>query len=224
MADKYPSISPYAYCAWNPVKLVDPDGRDIYHFNNDGSFSHKTKAKGAHKGEIMYKGETVSFSFADPVNDPKSIEEGTIQKLDIVSNDRIKEYLNKAGVYDMKRHNWKDKISYLINESNASDIGGAGKLDYVVTADQHGLNPSTLYLTEVDGENVAHNNYNFGNFLWGASTKELGVVSIVARGAAHINNFFNDCENVTRKFWERKFDSKDDQRSIQLGIQWARKN
>ena len=26
MADKYSSISPYAYCAWNPVKLVDPDG------------------------------------------------------------------------------------------------------------------------------------------------------------------------------------------------------
>lgn len=28
MANKYPSISPYAYCAWNPVKLVDPDGRE----------------------------------------------------------------------------------------------------------------------------------------------------------------------------------------------------
>ena len=26
MADKYPGISPYAYCAWNPVKLVDSDG------------------------------------------------------------------------------------------------------------------------------------------------------------------------------------------------------
>ena len=26
MADKYLSISPYAYCVWNPVKLVDPDG------------------------------------------------------------------------------------------------------------------------------------------------------------------------------------------------------
>ena len=29
LADKYPSISPYAYCAWNPIKLVDPDGREI---------------------------------------------------------------------------------------------------------------------------------------------------------------------------------------------------
>ena len=29
MADKYPGISPYAYCAWNPVKLVDPDGKEI---------------------------------------------------------------------------------------------------------------------------------------------------------------------------------------------------
>ena len=30
MSDKYPSMSPYHYCANNPVILVDPDGREIW--------------------------------------------------------------------------------------------------------------------------------------------------------------------------------------------------
>ena len=39
MADKYPSISPYAYCAWSPVKLVDPDGEEIDdYFSFDGKY------------------------------------------------------------------------------------------------------------------------------------------------------------------------------------------
>ena len=29
LSDKYPSLSPYAYCANNPVMLIDPDGREI---------------------------------------------------------------------------------------------------------------------------------------------------------------------------------------------------
>ena len=39
LADKYPSLSPYAYCAWNPVKLVDPDGRMIDdYFSTTGNY------------------------------------------------------------------------------------------------------------------------------------------------------------------------------------------
>jgi RHS repeat-associated protein len=30
MSDKYPNLTPYAYCANNPVILVDPDGREVY--------------------------------------------------------------------------------------------------------------------------------------------------------------------------------------------------
>ena len=34
MASKYPSLSPYVYCADNPVKLVDPNGEDTIFVNN----------------------------------------------------------------------------------------------------------------------------------------------------------------------------------------------
>ena len=44
MADKYPSISPYAYCAWNPVKLVDPDGRDVWELNDGGELIWKERS------------------------------------------------------------------------------------------------------------------------------------------------------------------------------------
>jgi len=46
MADKYPSISPYAYCAWNPVKLVDPEGKVIRPAPGSSSayINHLTKA------------------------------------------------------------------------------------------------------------------------------------------------------------------------------------
>ena len=36
LLDKYPSISSYAYCSWNPLKYVDPDGRNpIYDFDGN---------------------------------------------------------------------------------------------------------------------------------------------------------------------------------------------
>ncbi|MDY6372500.1 MAG: RHS repeat-associated core domain-containing protein [Bacteroidales bacterium] len=46
LADKYPSISPYAYCAWNPIKLVDPDGKEIYYKERNTYFVYKKNAEG----------------------------------------------------------------------------------------------------------------------------------------------------------------------------------
>ena len=40
MADKYPSISPYVYCAWNPVRLVDPNGKEV--MENEDEWKYNT--------------------------------------------------------------------------------------------------------------------------------------------------------------------------------------
>ena len=40
MSDKYPSISPYAYCAWNPLKLVDPNGNELVIVGRRGSTTY----------------------------------------------------------------------------------------------------------------------------------------------------------------------------------------
>lgn len=54
MVDKYPSLSPYAYCAWNPIIHVDPDGMEMdnpphtkiskTHPNNSTAKENATKA------------------------------------------------------------------------------------------------------------------------------------------------------------------------------------
>ena len=47
LCEKYPSISPYAYCMGNPINAIDPDGRRTWRIREDGSiydYSDKNKS------------------------------------------------------------------------------------------------------------------------------------------------------------------------------------
>ena len=59
LADKYPGISPYAYCVWNPMKLVDPDGRDTIRLDLSSGNISRNKADGNHSVEYYRNGQNV---------------------------------------------------------------------------------------------------------------------------------------------------------------------
>ncbi len=90
MSDKYPSISPYAYCEWNPVKLVDSEGmEDSPIYDREGNFLG-TDDKGL-KGSAIFMDKTFFI---------QGMNHETALALDI----GIKSLLNKDAVNKFKKH------------------------------------------------------------------------------------------------------------------------
>ena len=63
MSDKYPNISPYAYCNWNPIILVDPDGRDWYKGKGENVIWQKGEAENIEIKGDAYKRIGTLYSY-----------------------------------------------------------------------------------------------------------------------------------------------------------------
>ncbi|MBQ3944399.1 MAG: hypothetical protein II670_02160 [Alphaproteobacteria bacterium] len=92
LADKYPSISPYVYCAWNPVKLVDPDGRDIWEIDGEGRVVNCIKDN---KKDAFYRVDE-NGKRMDGDENHVEFKYGTIES----HIKRSYSYKNQTGTYD----------------------------------------------------------------------------------------------------------------------------
>jgi RHS repeat-associated protein len=88
MTEKYPNISPYAYCADNPVNRFDPDGQDWY-TSNDGKITYWQKGNEIVDGYTNSETYTLKIDKNTMVtftqNDATSVTFTGINKSDYVS-------------------------------------------------------------------------------------------------------------------------------------------
>lgn len=147
---------------------------------------------------------SVMARFADPEHDPFLIDSTT--RITFVDRRYIRSLLKKAGAKRGLAHGILLGSFFL-----AARSGYGGRLDFAGNT-EYGIEDCVFYVTHSrkDGY-VVHNKFNFGNFMWGASAKSMGVPGFLARWGSHFNNFFLSPDTK----WT--LDSKDDIFSIKHG-------
>jgi RHS repeat-associated protein len=108
LADKYPSISPYNYCMWNPIKVIDPMGMDTINTTDPSKPESKqlSKAcKSSYPGMLIVNGHG-----AVPEGYPSS--QSTTVKFD---NNRYTMY---NGSIEMKNGNTPEGIADFLKQYN----------------------------------------------------------------------------------------------------------
>ena len=110
-ADKYPSISPYNYCMWNPMKLVDPDGKDVVLViwaSHNGKIGHAGIAISNYRVEIDANGQT------------RMVPDGTYTYRDLWPGDEVGKDNFRENV--PARYDDYDKVT--LNQFLTEDVSG----------------------------------------------------------------------------------------------------
>ena len=92
MSDKYPSLSPYTYCADNPVKVVDPNGEEVVITGDQAKTAFESLQSGTNLHLTMDEQGKITPS-GDPMN------ENDVQLLNAINSSDVKCVINTGLQY-----------------------------------------------------------------------------------------------------------------------------
>ena len=171
MSDKYPSLSPYVYCANNPIKLVDPNGEEIGKYYD---------LNGNYIGHDGIDDDKIYVVTGQPTGIPSSDPRDQYNKKDIFqvpSFGRRKEIVDKLEEFDKQRPNaeWggvcgvgiiPNTTMYGIERnvwgepSQDGDPTGSGRLEY------RQLNAKDIGVKGINGFSVFFDYHSHGSGGW----------------------------------------------------------
>jgi RHS repeat-associated protein len=150
MQEKYPNVSTYAYCLLNPVKLIDPDGRDYTMSINRNKDDEITSI--AISVKVYITGAKASEKRADELNKlaKSTFASKTINKVKVSFNIKY-EYSENITTSDLK--NGENILNFTDTEGRSSVKGIKRQVDgnsYIYTGRQ-----GTIY-SNGDNKTVMH--------------------------------------------------------------------
>ena len=208
LSDKYPGSSPYVYCANNPVRLVDVDGREIFVMVGD----KKCEYRG---GQLYFGNETIipeEYSFAEYV----------FGALQIMSSSRIGRTVIEALMDDSYSYIIKSKSDGVNIFSPAEGKRGGDVLlrsssykDVILRSLSHELFHGYQYLNGQGGKNI-HNEveaYMFEDIICSSLDRNYRseLMSRILSGATEpykqaFEDFKHwDCSSVTAEKFDKVF-------------------
>ena len=215
MSDKYPSISPYAYCAWNPLKLVDPDGEDFDPVMQE--YASRVKKYCNRQISELEKIETLSDRQSEQLNGYRN----TISEIDKLENDhstlyRFGKHTNNESTKDILGfttyggvNEGKNVINITIREDGFLEddnlnMKGLGAISHELKHAYQYYSGESAFAINKDGVCIMYNHedleipaYNRGAIFCGLNAKQIKVLKPETFESLYNKNYSNLTEFET---------------------------